>query len=642
MRAPALVVASALLALLFAPVAGAWTWPVGGPLLRPFVFGGDPYLGGQHRGIDLGGAPGASVAAPASGLVSFVGTVPGGGAAVTIRTADGYSATLVHLGSVGALRGSVVEEGAPVGTLGPSGDAEWPEPYLHFGVRVTAEPQGYVDPLSLLPPRQAPAAAPADDDAPPAAAPAGGTGADESDGAADGESETPSSTPESENASAEAGSNASGSAEDAGQTAGAEGDAASGADAAEAGDAGTAGDASADAESPQGEAASSDESAADATDQASSAEATPTADGESAPAGDDAEAVTEPAAEEPTGSEQGAGSGDAPADATAGTDARGGEEGHASLPSDDPPVVDEELPDAGSATHAPDTSAPAAETPVAPVQEVVPAEPEAAVPDTPAVEDGGTAAEASPAPPAVEPLGRVPRLDVGSLHPFERMAVSSGEVLGAAGSTVRLMRTRAHGGVATQRFGPAMGGKAPGPRAARQPASTPSVAARATRVRVEEARRALGHAVPSNDRFRAGDVPEARRLVGTSDARPSSSSIRLPGALVLAALLVALASAVALVLLRRRTRREPRTEPSQDARIISILGARAAEDPGRGRVAVCERAEAHRSRRGVRRAVGHLRAVPPAEGQRRPHGQRDGRARHTGDGRGGQGRRLAA
>jgi len=123
MRAVVLAVA-AVLGLVLPAGAGAWTWPVDGPVLRPFVFGGDPYLVGQHRGIDVGASEGTTVVAPAAGLVSFVGTVPGGGAAVTIRTADGYSATLVHLGSVGAVRGTLVDEGAAVGTIGPSGDAE--------------------------------------------------------------------------------------------------------------------------------------------------------------------------------------------------------------------------------------------------------------------------------------------------------------------------------------------------------------------------------------------------------------------------------------------------------------------------------------------------------------------------------------
>src|SRR5205085_7035088 len=104
-------------------------------------------------------------------------TVPSSGESVTIETQDGYSVTLVHLGSIAAMRGAAIEEGATVGSIGPSGDAEVDVPYVHLGVRVTADPQGYVDPLGLLPPRPAltpPALAPpvaAPPPTPPAAPP---------------------------------------------------------------------------------------------------------------------------------------------------------------------------------------------------------------------------------------------------------------------------------------------------------------------------------------------------------------------------------------------------------------------------------------------------------------------------------------
>src|SRR3954471_19447845 len=80
------------------PVSGAraWTWPVDGPVLRPFSFDhAHPYAGGQHRGVDLGAPTGSPVLAPAEGTVSFAGTVPTGGKTVSIQTPFGYTATLV-------------------------------------------------------------------------------------------------------------------------------------------------------------------------------------------------------------------------------------------------------------------------------------------------------------------------------------------------------------------------------------------------------------------------------------------------------------------------------------------------------------------------------------------------------------------
>jgi hypothetical protein len=144
----------------------AWTWPVDGPVLQPFSLGEDPYAAGDHRGVDVAAAAGAPVRAPAGGSVTFAGTVPGGGRTVTIRTADGYSVTLLHLGSITTAESASVAEGEAVGTAGTSGEPEHAEPYVHLGVRVAADPEGYVDPETLLPPRAAPVPEP-----PPAAEP---------------------------------------------------------------------------------------------------------------------------------------------------------------------------------------------------------------------------------------------------------------------------------------------------------------------------------------------------------------------------------------------------------------------------------------------------------------------------------------
>jgi hypothetical protein len=135
----------------------AWAWPVDGPVLRPFILGDDPYAGGQHRGIDIAAAAGAPVRAPASGAVSFAGTVPGGGKAVTIRTADGYAVTLLHLGPYGVSRGQLVSEGDTVASVAPSVPAGQTGPFVYLGVRRADDPNGYVDPLGLLPPPVAPA-----------------------------------------------------------------------------------------------------------------------------------------------------------------------------------------------------------------------------------------------------------------------------------------------------------------------------------------------------------------------------------------------------------------------------------------------------------------------------------------------------
>ena len=174
--APVSRIATLVLVLLFVcvPSAGAWTWPVAGPVLQRFTFDhAHPYAGGQHRGIDIGATvAGATVLAPAAGVVTFAGGVPASGASLTIETADGLSVTLTHLGSVAVARNDVVAEGAVVGSVGPSGTAEVSGPYVHLGIRTTADDQGSLDPLGLLPAGGPPAVEAPAPPAPPTPAPA--------------------------------------------------------------------------------------------------------------------------------------------------------------------------------------------------------------------------------------------------------------------------------------------------------------------------------------------------------------------------------------------------------------------------------------------------------------------------------------
>ena len=109
------------------------------------------------------------VVAPTDGVVTYAGTPPGNGLTLSIRTPDGYSVTLTHLGSLEVRRGASVEEGAIVARVGASGPPEVDEPYLHLGIRLASDEDGYLDPLSFLPPR--PAASPPAPPAPPADGP---------------------------------------------------------------------------------------------------------------------------------------------------------------------------------------------------------------------------------------------------------------------------------------------------------------------------------------------------------------------------------------------------------------------------------------------------------------------------------------
>ena len=148
--------AAVLAALFFVPGAGAWAWPAAGDVVQPFSFDpAHPYAAGQHRGVDIAGDAGSTVVAPEGGSVSFAGTVPTSGKSVTILTGDGYAVTLTHLGSVLVTKGAAVAEGDAVGTIGPSGDPEVATPYVHLGIRIASDEEGYLDPAGFLPARAA-------------------------------------------------------------------------------------------------------------------------------------------------------------------------------------------------------------------------------------------------------------------------------------------------------------------------------------------------------------------------------------------------------------------------------------------------------------------------------------------------------
>ena len=147
-----LATALAVFALLSPPAGSAWTWPATGEVIRGFDYGGGAYTASGHRGIDIAGAAGAQVLAPAAGQVSFAGSLPSNGRAVSIRTADGWAVTLTQLGSVIVSVGDGVAEGETVGTIAATSEPA-AFPHVQLGTRRADDPRGYVDPLTLLPPR---------------------------------------------------------------------------------------------------------------------------------------------------------------------------------------------------------------------------------------------------------------------------------------------------------------------------------------------------------------------------------------------------------------------------------------------------------------------------------------------------------
>ena len=95
-----------------------------------------------HWGIDFEVAEGTAVRAPASGEVTFAGSVAGM-RTVTIEPVPGFKVSLSYLSSISVRSGSTVRRGDVVGRSGaPHGAAG-----VHLSTRIDGE---YVDPLGQL------------------------------------------------------------------------------------------------------------------------------------------------------------------------------------------------------------------------------------------------------------------------------------------------------------------------------------------------------------------------------------------------------------------------------------------------------------------------------------------------------------
>ncbi len=120
-----------------------WRWPLHGPLVGHFrVTPRLRYAGGQRRGIDVAAPPGTAVRAACAGRVTFTGSLPRFGRAVSMRC-GALIATYLRLARVQVARGAIVAPGQPLGTLGAAG-------VLRLGARRAADRRGYLDPLRLL------------------------------------------------------------------------------------------------------------------------------------------------------------------------------------------------------------------------------------------------------------------------------------------------------------------------------------------------------------------------------------------------------------------------------------------------------------------------------------------------------------
>jgi murein DD-endopeptidase MepM/ murein hydrolase activator NlpD len=127
-----------------AALAGTWSWPVVGPVIRAFDPPASPY-GAGHRGIDIAAIPGSIVRSPAAGTVAFAGSI-GADLYVSIDHGGGLRTTYSWVSALLVDKGESVIAGQPVALSG-YGHPGSSTPSLHFGVTLNG---AYVDPLGYL------------------------------------------------------------------------------------------------------------------------------------------------------------------------------------------------------------------------------------------------------------------------------------------------------------------------------------------------------------------------------------------------------------------------------------------------------------------------------------------------------------
>lgn len=122
-------------------------WPVEGQISGAFGERIDPFNGegAFHSGVDISGALGQPVLAPADGTVTFADFLGGYGRAVVIDHAHGITTRYGHLASFGIAAGQFIHRGDVIGYVGLSGRSTGP--HLHYEVRINDTP---VNPYKYL------------------------------------------------------------------------------------------------------------------------------------------------------------------------------------------------------------------------------------------------------------------------------------------------------------------------------------------------------------------------------------------------------------------------------------------------------------------------------------------------------------
>ncbi len=122
-------------------------WPVRGWVTSGFGHRQDPFTGEQraHEGLDISANIGATVAAPADGVVVFAGARGGYGKVTTLDHGYGLMTTYGHLSEIRVREGQRISRGEVIAAVGNTGRSTGP--HLHYEVLVNDVP---VDPTKFI------------------------------------------------------------------------------------------------------------------------------------------------------------------------------------------------------------------------------------------------------------------------------------------------------------------------------------------------------------------------------------------------------------------------------------------------------------------------------------------------------------
>lgn len=138
-----------------------FAWPARGRISGVFgsqrIYQGEP--GSYHSGVDIAAGAGATVTAPADGVVVLAGPPVFSleGNLVIVSHGMGLDSAFLHLATVAVKEGQRVRQGDPIGTVGATGRATGP--HLHWSMkwqnaRIDPQPLAGPMPAATIPPKE--------------------------------------------------------------------------------------------------------------------------------------------------------------------------------------------------------------------------------------------------------------------------------------------------------------------------------------------------------------------------------------------------------------------------------------------------------------------------------------------------------